>query len=51
VRYRRFIELVAQRFASGGRFLDELPKELLANDDELDAVRERFAGVPRRASQ
>jgi hypothetical protein len=42
---------VARRFASGGRFLDELPKELLANDDELDAVRERFAGVPRRASQ
>jgi hypothetical protein len=50
-RYRRFMELVARRFASGGRFLDELPKELLANDDELDAVRERFAGVPRRASQ
>jgi hypothetical protein len=50
-RYRRFMEQVARRFASGGRFLDELPKELLANDDELDAVRERFAGVPRRASQ
>jgi hypothetical protein len=50
-RYRRFMEQVARRFASGGRFLDDLPKELLANDDELDAVRERFAGVPRRASQ
>jgi hypothetical protein len=25
-RYRRFMEQVARRFASGGRFLDELPK-------------------------
>jgi hypothetical protein len=38
-RYQQFMELVVQRFAGGARFLDDLPKETLANDEELDAIR------------
>jgi len=37
-RYRRFMEHVVQQFTGGARFLDDLPKEPLANDAELDAV-------------
>jgi hypothetical protein len=38
-RYRQFMDIVVQRFTGGARFLDDLPKEVLAHDEELDAVR------------
>jgi hypothetical protein len=37
-RNRQFMELVVQQFTRGARFLDDLPKEQLVNDAELDAV-------------
>jgi hypothetical protein len=37
-RYRQFVEHVAEEFSGGRRFLDDLPRELLASDVELDAL-------------
>jgi hypothetical protein len=37
-RYKKFVEHVAERFSGGHRFIDDLPKELVANDTELDAI-------------
>jgi len=34
-RYRRFLDHVAEHFASGKRFIDDLPQERVADDDEL----------------
>jgi hypothetical protein len=38
-RYRQLVEHVAQRFSGGRRFLDDLPRETIANDAELEAFR------------
>jgi hypothetical protein len=38
-RYRQLVEHVAQRFSGGRRFLDDLPREAVANDAELEAIR------------
>jgi hypothetical protein len=37
-RYKKFVEYVAEQFSGGHRFLDDLPKEMVANDVELDEV-------------
>jgi hypothetical protein len=37
-RYKQFVEHVMGQFSGGRRFLDDLPKELVANDMELDAI-------------
>jgi hypothetical protein len=37
-RYRQFVEHVVEQFSGGRRFLDDLPRELIANDAEIDAI-------------
>ncbi len=37
-RYTRFVEHVSEQFAGGRRFLDDLPKEVISDDGELDAI-------------
>jgi|HubBroStandDraft_5_1064220.scaffolds.fasta_scaffold139766_2 hypothetical protein len=37
-RYRQFMDYVAQEFTGGRRFLDDLPRESIADDAELAAV-------------
>jgi hypothetical protein len=46
-RYRQFVEHVARQFSGGRRFLDDLPREVLANDVELDEIAEEEAHVER----
>ena len=44
-RYSRFVEHVAEQFSGGKRFLDDLPREPLANDAELAAAAATDAGA------
>ena len=37
-RYRQFMDYVAQEFTGGRRFLDDLPREAVADDAELAAM-------------
>ncbi len=37
-RYQQFKDYVTQEFVAGRRFLDDLPRETIANDAELDAM-------------
>jgi hypothetical protein len=46
-RYQRFVEHVSEQFAGGRRFLDDLPKELVSDDRELDAALAK-AGRPEK---
>jgi hypothetical protein len=46
-RYRQFMDYVAQEFTGGRRFLDDLPREALADDAELATVAAN-AGAARR---
>ncbi len=46
-RYRQFKDYVTQEFAGGRRFLDDLPREAVADDAELDAIAAN-TGTPRR---
>jgi hypothetical protein len=39
--YRKFLELVAAQFSEGRRFIDDLPKEAIANEAELDDITSR----------
>ena len=39
-RYRQFMDYVAHEFTGGRRFLDDLPRESIANDAELEAITE-----------
>ena len=41
-RYRLFVEHVGQQFSGGRRFFDDLPREAVADDAELDV----FAAAP-----
>jgi hypothetical protein len=50
-RYRQYMDVVVQRFAGGARFLDDLPKEPLADDEELDRLAGRTAPIVRKAGQ
>ncbi len=43
-RYKQFVEHVVQQFSGGRRFLDDLPREVVADDGELTAVVERSVG-------
>jgi hypothetical protein len=43
-RYKQFVEHVAQQFSGGRRFLDDLPRESLADDTELVAMAEGKGG-------
>jgi hypothetical protein len=44
-RYRQFVEYVTQQFSGGPRFLDDLPREVLADEAELDAIIEQPTGA------
>ena len=46
-RYQQFKDYVTQEFAGGRRFLDDLPREAVADDAELAAIAAN-AGTPRR---
>jgi hypothetical protein len=37
-RYKQFLDRVAERFASGKRFVDDLPQERIADNEELAAI-------------
>jgi hypothetical protein len=39
-RYRRFVEHVIEQFSGGRRYLDDLPRELIASDPEINAIAE-----------
>ena len=47
-RYRQYMDELVQQFARGHRFLDDLPKELVANDTELDAILAKADEAPPR---
>jgi hypothetical protein len=47
-RYGQFVEHISKQFSGGHRFLDDLPREVIADDAELDAVATN-AGPVRRA--
>jgi len=44
-RYRRFVEHVIEQFSGGRRFLDDLPRESIASDSELNAIADSSASV------
>jgi hypothetical protein len=44
-RYRDLMQFVVRKFASGHRFIDDLPQEPVANDAELEAVLARAAAA------
>jgi len=39
-RYRQFVQHVAEHFSGGRRFLDDLPREVLSDDAEIDRAGE-----------
>jgi hypothetical protein len=43
IRYRQFVEHVAEQFSGGRRFLDDLPQEPVGDDGELAAMAESAA--------
>ena len=45
IRFRQFVDHVTEQFSDGHRFLDELPRECLADDAELAAASEHHAGA------
>jgi predicted DNA-binding protein len=47
-RYGQFVEHINKQFSGGHRFLDDLPREVIANDAELDAIAAK-AGSARGA--
>ena len=47
-RYQQFKDYVTQEFAGARRFLDDLPREAIADDAELDTIATN-AGSPRSA--
>jgi predicted DNA-binding protein len=47
-RYGQFVEHINKQFSGGHRFLDDLPREVIADEEELDAIAGN-AGTPRRA--
>jgi hypothetical protein len=50
-RYRRFLQHVTQRFSGGPRFLDDLPRESVADDAELDAIVDNSNGSPDKSQK
>jgi len=45
-RYKQFLEHVTWRFSGGRRFLDDLPRESIADDAELTALTKKGGGSP-----
>jgi hypothetical protein len=37
-RYKQFVDRIGEQFANGHRFFDDLPKEAIADEDELMAI-------------
>ena len=50
-RYRQFVEHVSEEFSGGRRFLDDLSREVDANDAELDAIVDNSNGSPDKSGQ
>jgi hypothetical protein len=48
-RYKQFVQHVAQEFSGGRRFLDDLPRESIASDAELDSIAADSASRPQHA--
>ena len=48
-RYRQFMDYVVQEFSGGRRFVDDLPREVVGDDVELDAIAaDRRSGLESR---
>jgi hypothetical protein len=45
-RYKRFLDRVTEHFTSGKRFVDDLPQERIADDDELADIVDRVGAQP-----
>jgi hypothetical protein len=43
-RYKQFVEHVVEQFSGSRRFLDDLPKEPVADETELDAIARKSTG-------
>jgi hypothetical protein len=43
-RYKLFVEHVAEQYSGGRRFLDDLPREQIADEVELDALSQSGSG-------
>jgi len=50
-RYRQFVEHVSEEFSGGRRFLDDLSRELVADDAELDAIVDSSTGSPDKSNK
>jgi hypothetical protein len=44
-RYAQFVEYVSSQFSAGRRFLDDLPRDVVADEDELAAMVSTAAGA------
>lgn len=49
-RYRQFIDHLAEQFAGGKRFLDDLPRERLADEAELSTIAQNGPSSPAAAT-
>jgi hypothetical protein len=47
--YKRFLEHVSEQFSEGRRFIDDLPKEVIATDAELDEILAKSSANQERA--
>jgi hypothetical protein len=43
-RYRQFMERLSEQLSGGKRFVDDLPQERIADDEELDDIRRGVSG-------
>jgi hypothetical protein len=50
-RYSRFTQHVADQFSAGRRFLDDLPREVVAEDAELDVIVDNSTGSPDKGDK
>jgi predicted DNA-binding protein len=48
-RYRQFMDYVAEQFAAGKRFIDDLPQERIADDAELASLTQAQTEAPAKA--
>jgi predicted transcriptional regulator len=50
-RYGRFTQHVADQFSAGRRFLDDLPREVVAEEAELDMIVDNSSGSPDKSDK
>ena len=50
-RYRQFVEHVSEEFSGGRRFLDDLSREVVANDADLDAIVDNSNSSPDKGDK